>query len=104
MISLLVMALALVLANEGDAHSREYTRRLRSPATIKDFTGGESHHSYVIRVHKGRTLSVQISWRQEHDGDTGNNHAEFFVGELPDFNGGGQVTFGRESHNGTRWS
>jgi len=38
-------------------------KRLRSPAVVKGFIGGESHDSYVIRAPKGRSLIVQISWR-----------------------------------------
>jgi hypothetical protein len=49
-------------------------------------------------------MTVQISWRIVVASGAGDEHAEFFVGELPDFNGGGQVTFGRESDNGRRWT
>jgi hypothetical protein len=65
--------------------------------------GGESHFSYVIRARKGQIMTVQISWRHEHD-ENGDNHAEFWVGDLPNFNGDGQVKFGSESNEGKRWS
>src|SRR5215468_9268794 len=101
--SLPVFALAIVcgVANIADGH--EYVKRLRNPATVKGFIGGESHNSYVIKVRKGQTLTVQISWKHEHDKELGDNHAEFFVSDLPDF-GDDALKFGKESHNGTRLS
>ena len=84
--------------------AQEYTQRLRSPATVRGFIGGESHDSYVIRARKGQTMTVQISWRRERDNELGDNHAEFFVGDLPNFDGNGQVKFGKESDEGKRWS
>jgi hypothetical protein len=83
---------------------QEYVKRLRSPATVKGFIGGESHDSYVIRARKGQTMTVQLSWRQEHDKDYDrDNEASFWVGELPEFNGDGEVKFGTESNEGKRW-
>ena len=100
--SWLLVLIAVLLLTADVAGAQEYTRRLRSPATVRGLIGGESHDSYVIRARKGETMTVQISWRREHD-ESGENHAEFFVGELPDFNGGGEVKFGQESSNGKRW-
>src|ERR1041384_591870 len=102
--SLLLVTLATLLLAANIAWAQEYTRRLRSPATARGVIGGESHDSYVIRARKGQIMTVQISWRREHDNELGDNHAEFFVGELPNFDGGGQVKFGKESNKGKRWS
>ena len=93
-----VMATLLLTVNIACAQDNTTPKkRLRSPATVKGFIGGESHDSYVIRVRKGQILSVQISWRRADD-----NHAEFIVSESPNF--GGQVEFGKESDKGKRWS
>src|ERR1043166_2937393 len=102
--SLLLIALATSLLAANLAGAQEYTQRLRSPATVKGFIGGESHNSYVIHARKGQIMTVQISWRREHDKEQGDNMAEFFVGDLPNFDGGGQVKFGRETNQGKRWS
>ena len=102
--SLLLIPLTTLLLAAGIAWAQEYTQRLRSPAAVRGLIGGESHDSYVIRARKGQTMTVQISWRREHDNELGANHAEFFVGELPNFDGNGQVKFGKESNNGKRWS
>ena len=98
--SLLLIALATLLLTANIAWAQDDTtprKRLRSPSTVKGFIGGESHNSYVIRVSKGRILSVQISWRR-----AGENNAQFTVSESPNF--GGQVEFGKESDKGKRWS
>lgn len=101
---LLLIPLTTLLLAADIAWAQEYSQRLRSPATIRGFIGGESHDSYVIRARKGQTMTVRISWRRKHDNAPGNNHAEFFVGELPNFDGNGQVKFGKESNEGKRWS
>src|SRR5262249_50215194 len=101
---LLLAALAALSLAVNVAGAQEHTRRLRSPATARGFIGGESHDSYVIRARKGQIMTVQISWRREHDNELGASHAEFFVGELPNFDGDGRVKFGKESDNGRRWS
>jgi hypothetical protein len=101
---LLLVVLAALLLIASNALAQEYTQRLRSPARVRSFVGGESHDSYVIRARKGQRMTVQISWRREHDKELGKNHAEFFVGELPNFDGDGAVKFGKESNNETRWS
>ena len=74
-------------------------KRLRSPATVNGFIGGESHDSYVIRGRKDRTMTVQISWRIESD-----NRAEFTVSGMPDFFNSEPVSFGNQSNGGKRWS
>ncbi len=73
-------------------------RRLRSPATVRGFIGGESHDSYMIRARKGQTLIVRLSWRRE-----GDNQASFSVKESPDYYIAEPVKFGTESDNGKRW-
>ena len=49
-------------------------------------------------------MTVEISWQHEHDSDAGGNRADFFVGELPNFDGNGVVKFGAASKDGKRWS
>ena len=65
---------------------------------MRGFIGGESYDGYVIRVPKGRTLIVRLSWRPE-----GDNEASFSIRESPDYHNSEPVTFGRESDNGKRW-
>jgi hypothetical protein len=72
--------------------------RLRVPATVRDFIGGESHDSYVIRARKGRTLTVRLTWRRE-----GNNRASFSLSESPDFYSAEPLKFGKISDDGRRW-
>jgi len=102
---LFTLAGLLLAANIGRAE--EHVQRLRSPATVKGVVGGEAHDSYVFRAHKGQIMIVQISWPLEHDPeqkqDHGYNHADFWIGKLPDFDGDGRVTFGKASNNGKRW-
>ncbi len=74
-------------------------RRLRNPATVRGFIGGESHDRYVIRVRKGRTLKVSISWTPEAD-----NKASFSVSDSLDFSNGEPVKFGTASDDGTSWT
>jgi hypothetical protein len=99
---LLLVALGTLLLAANIARGQEYTRRLQSPATVRGFIGGESHDSYVIRARRGEIMAVRISWRRERD-ELGDNHAEFFVGELPNFDGDGRVKFGQEYNKGQRW-
>ena len=100
---LLLVALAALLLATNIVRAQGYTQRLRSPATVRSVIGGESHDSYVIRARKGQIMTVRISWQHEHN-EMGDNFAEFWVGELPDFDAEGQVKFGRESNKGKRWS
>src|SRR5882724_3291785 len=89
--SLLLVALSTLLFAANISWAQEHTHRLQNPATVRGFIGGESHDSYVIHVRKGQVLTVQVSWKHEHDQDTGDNMAEFFVGDLPNFDGDGRV-------------
>jgi len=74
-------------------------KRLRNPAVVRGFIGGESHDSYVIRAAKGKTMTVQISWRHE-----GENEASFNVSDTAGFFGAEDVTFGERSDNDKRWA
>ena len=102
--SWLLVALATLSLAPNLALGQEHRRRLQSPATVRGLVGGESHDSYVIRARRGQIMTVQISWRREHDTDLGDNRAEFFVSESPDFNGDGPTKFGKETDQGKRWS
>jgi hypothetical protein len=94
---------ATVFLTANLAWAQDYIRRLRAPATPRGVIGGESHDSYVIRARRGQRMTVRISWRRERN-ELGDNHSEFWVGELPNFDGDGTVKFGKESHHGQRWS
>ena len=95
---LLALAFAASTLAVDCAQAEEYIK-LRPPATAKGFVGGESHDSYSIHARKGQTLTVQIAWKLEHDEGISDNHAEFWVGDSPDY-GSGVVKFGRKSDNG----
>jgi hypothetical protein len=84
--------------------AQEHAQPLHSPETVRGFVGGESHDSYVVRARKEQRMTVEISWRHDRDDDTGDNHAEFFVSELPNFDGDGAVKFGSASQHGKRWT
>ncbi|MEK6409982.1 MAG: hypothetical protein AABN34_23920 [Acidobacteriota bacterium] len=97
----LLTAIATLLLITSVASAQEDTtpkKRLRSPALVRGFVGGESHDSYVIRLRRGGVVSVQISWRPEAD-----NSASFTVSESPNFFSGEQVDFGKEYDGGKRW-
>ena len=99
--SLILLAIAGLLLTADVAAAQlkpSPAKRLRSPATVRGFIGGESHDSYVIRVRTGRTLMVRLSWRRE-----GKNRASFSVIESPNYYTAEQVKFGTESDNGKRW-
>lgn len=102
--SLAFVAFATLLLAANIASGQGHTRRLRSPATVRGFIGGESHDTYVIRAREGQIMTVQISWRRDHHNESGDNRAEFFVSELPNFDGDGQVKFGKEADQGKQWS
>jgi len=96
---------ATLLLSANIAWAQDNTTRLRGPAaTARGFIGGESHDSYLIHARKGQTLTVHLSWRRHHDKILGDNKAEFWVGDLPDFDGEGEVKFGKRFANGKGWS
>lgn len=90
-----VISIAALLPSLAAGQAEPKPKRLHAPATVRGLVGGESHEAYVIRVPKGRSLSVEISWRRED-----NNTASFGVGKSADFE---PVTFGKESENGKKW-
>ena len=87
--------MAGLLPSVSAGQSEPKPKRLQAPATIHGLVGGESHNAYVVRVRKGHTLKIEISWRTE-DGNT----ASFGVGSSPDFE---PVQFGQESQEGRKW-
>ena len=96
---ILAVATLLLTAEVAGAQPKlSPPRRLRSPATVRGFIGGESHDNYVIRAREGQTLTAYLSWRRE-----GDNRASFTVRESPDYYAGGPVKFGAESDGGRRW-
>jgi hypothetical protein len=74
-------------------------RRLRGPAHVRGFIGGESHDGYVVRARKGSLLTVRLSWRRE-----GDNRASLNVSESPDFYSGEPAKFGAEYNDGRQWT
>lgn len=62
---LLAIAVFLMAAQVCQAYGATKKKRLRSPATVRGFIGGESQDHYVIRARKGQTMTIQISWKQE---------------------------------------
>ena len=95
-----VVTTLLLLANTSLAQPPEApAKRLKNPAVVRGFIGGESHDSYVIRATKGRLMTVQISWRRE-----GDNHAGFTVSQMRGFFGAEAVSFGDTTHNEKRWT
>ena len=93
--SLFFVAIAMFLLTAQVARAQTPKKRLRSPATVRGFVGGESMDNFVIRARKGRTMTVQISWRKEED-----NTAGFSVSPDPD----GEQLPGQESDGGKRWT
>src|SRR6185369_16315477 len=91
----LVLFGAALLPLHARGQAEPKAKRLQAPATVRGLIGSESHDAYVVRVRKGRTLEVQISWRKEED-----NFASFGIGDSADFN---PVQFGKEYHNGRKW-
>jgi len=103
LISLTTLLFVANLVQAQEHQPQEYLARLRNPATVRGTIGGESHDSYVIRARKGQMMTVRLSWREERN-ELGINQAQFYVSELANFGGEGAVKFGKESHNGNRWS
>jgi len=91
----LIISIAALLPSLAAGQAAPKPKRLHAPATVRGLIGGESHDAYVVRVPKGRSLTVEISWRSED-----NNTASFSVGKSPDFE---PVTFGKESADGKKW-
>jgi len=98
---LLLFAVAILFLTASSTLAQEDStpkKRLKSPATVKGFIGGEAHDSYVIRVRKNQTLRVQISWKQ-----AGDRKAHFVVSKSADFFAGDLVEGGKETYDGRTW-
>lgn len=74
-------------------------KRLRAPASVRGFIGGESHDCYVIQARKGQTMTIEISWRRE-----GDNNAGFDVRRLLNTSSDADRRLGRFSNNNRRWT
>ncbi len=62
LISVVLMSLVIAAAqDETTLKDSTPKRRLRNHAIARGFIGGESHDSYVIRVRRGQTMTVQLS-------------------------------------------
>jgi hypothetical protein len=96
---LLLVAVVMLLlpAQVSRAQDNMKARRLKNPATVRGFIGGESQDRYVVRARRGRTMTVRISWRKEED-----NTASFSVSPVGDSDS--EPLQGHESDNGKRWS
>jgi hypothetical protein len=70
-------------------------KRLKSPAAVKGFVGGEAHDSLVIRVRQNQRLKVQISWQ-----GGGDRNAQFVVSRSADFFPGDVLEGGTETYDG----
>lgn len=97
-VTMLTIALLAVAGSVSAQADRTSKKRIVSPASVSGYVGGEAHDSYVIRAQKGRTLTVNISWRRR-DG----NRAEFSVSRSANFYSSSPVNFGTESYNGKQW-
>jgi hypothetical protein len=91
------MATFLFTAQAARAQNDPPKKRIRSPATVRGLVGGESQDLYVIRARKGRTMTLQISWRKEE-----NNTAGFSVSAASPADS--QQLPGEESDNGKYWT
>ena len=100
--SRLFLSFGILLLASAFVSGQDYVQRLRHPARVRGFIGGETHDSYVIRARKGQLMTVQISWRRER-GEAGPNHAQFFVADSGEFSGDSAVKFGAASNHEKRW-
>ena len=85
-----------VLATSALAQPLAKPKRLHAPATIRGLVGGEANDTYVVHVRKGKTVTVEISWKKEDD-----NTASFGMGASKDLE---PVSFGKESNGGRKWA
>ena len=98
LLTVLLAAIASLIALSTARAQQDMTpTRLRNPATVNGFIGGESHDFYVIRARKGQTMTVRISWRREDK-----NFADFSVKDTAEFDH--YVEFGKQSADGKKWS
>ena len=99
-IYLTVFALAILLLTISGAQAQTDSVekiRLKNPAAVRGTIGGESHDSYVIRVRKNQTLTVQIDWCEK-----GDYAAQFVVSRSDDFFAG-DVIRGISTYNEKNW-
>lgn len=99
-IGLNVFAALILLLTIGSAQAQTDSVekvRLKNPATVTGEIGGESHDSYVIRVRKNQTLTVQITWKEK-----GDYTAHFVVSRSADFFAG-DVIRGISTYNEKNW-
>lgn len=94
-VTILFLAAGAVLAQTDSVKKK----RLSNSAMVEGSVGGESHDSYVIRIRKNRTLSVQISWQGR-----GDHRAHFVVSKSADFYEGDLTEGGRETYDGKNWT
>jgi len=92
-----VIAILFCTAGVSRAQDERPPKRLRSPATVRGFIGGESQDHYVIRARKGKTMTVRISWRKEGDNTAG-------FGVSPRSSQDGEPLAGQESNDGKTWT
>jgi hypothetical protein len=90
----IVVAVATLSFAAPFTRAQDNVVELRSQESVRSFVGGESHNSYAIRVSKGQTLAVHITWLHES-----NNQADFSVSESADF-GVDTIGFGKKSDDG----
>jgi len=91
-------AIGILLFTAGVASAQTDStpkKRLKSPATVKGFVGGEAHDSYVIRARKNQTIKVQISWL-----GGGDKKAHFVISKSDDFFAGDVLEGGSETYDG----
>lgn len=96
---LLFVATAIMLCctTVSNAQHDPPKKRLRSPATVRGFVGGESQDHYVIRARKGTKMTVRISWTKD-----GDNSAGFSVS--PAASADGEPLAGQDSNEGKTWT
>ena len=97
-IGLSFFAVLILFFTVGDASAQTDStpkKRLKNPATVKGFIGGEARDGYVIRVRKNQTLTVQISWKEEDD-----RAAAFVISKSADFFAGDVLEGGTETYSG----
>src|SRR3954466_4639667 len=73
-------------------------KRLRAPANVRGFVGGEATDRYVMRARKGQTITISITWKKEEEQDTS---ASFSVTRKSD---PAALLTGQDSDGGKSWT
>jgi hypothetical protein len=96
-VSVILLTATFALAQEDTSPKQ----KLRSGVTVKGEVGGEAHQSYVLRVRKGQTITLQISRRVPKGGNF-----NLTVSRSADFFNASGVKFGKETSGRTflRWT